>query len=101
MALTQDSILALIFEAITNLNAERGADSQIPLSLDTALFGGASLLDSLALVSVISDVEMAVSDTVGEAVSLTDDQALSQEVSPFTTVRTLAAYILQVTGGKV
>jgi acyl carrier protein len=100
MALTQDSALALIFEAITNLNAERGAESQIPLSLDTVLFGGSSLLDSLALVSVISDVEMAVSDTVGEAVSLTDDQALSQEVSPFTSVRTLAAYILQVTGGK-
>ncbi len=100
MALTEESALALIFEAITNLNAERDAESQIPLSLDTALFGGASLLDSLALVSVISDVEMAVSDTIGEAVSLTDDQALSQEVSPFTTVRTLATYILQVIGGK-
>jgi acyl carrier protein len=100
MALTQETILAIIYEAIANLNAERAADSQIPASLDTPLFGGAALLDSLALVSVISDVEMAVSDAVGEAISLTDDQALSQETSPFTDVRTLTAYILRLTGGK-
>jgi acyl carrier protein len=100
MALTQESVLALIYEAINNLNLERSADSQIPASLDTPLFGGAALLDSLALVSVISDVEMAVSDAVGEAISLTDDQALSQDVSPYTSVRTLLAYILSRTGGK-
>lgn len=100
MALTADSALTLVYDALKNLNAERSPDSQIPLSEDTALFGGDSLLDSLALVSVISDVEMAVSDAVGEAVSLTDDKALSQPVSPFSSVRTLVAYMLEVTGGK-
>lgn len=98
MALTQESILAIIFQAITNLNSERDAANQINVNIDTVLFGGESLLDSLALVSVISDVEMAVSDEMGEAISLTDDQALSQEKSPFADVRTLCAYILHLTG---
>ncbi len=97
MVPSQEAILAIIFQALTNLNLERDASSQVPLDVDTALFGGASALDSLALVSVISDVEMAVSDAVGEPISLTDDQALSQQVSPFTSVRTLCAYVLQLT----
>lgn len=100
MALTQESVLAIIYESLTNLNAERDAAGQVPVGIDTALFGGASLLDSLALVSVISDVEMAVSDALGEAICLTDDQALNQPVSPFTDVRTLCAYILQLSSGK-
>ncbi len=100
MALTQESILAIIFQALTNLNTERDGANQVPVGIDTILFGGSSLLDSLALVSVIADVEMAVSDAMGEAISLTDDQALNQEISPFTDVRTLSAYILHLTGKK-
>ena len=100
MVPTQESIQAIVFQALTSLNLERDPASQVPLDIDTALFGSTSLLDSLALVSVISDVEMAVSDAVGEPVSLTDDQALSQTVSPFTDVRTLCAYLLQLTSSK-
>ena len=100
MNLTQESVLAMIAQALENLNLERDTASQIPVGIDTALFGGASLLDSLSLVSVIADVEMAVSDAMGESISLTDDQALNQEKSPFTDVLTLCAYILQITGGK-
>jgi hypothetical protein len=33
-------------------------------------------------------------------VSLTDDLALSQEQSPFTDVRALAAYVLRLTGAQ-
>lgn len=100
MALTQESILAMIYQALNNLNMERDPAEQVPVGIDTALFGGDALLDSLALVSIISDVEMDVSDAVGEAICLTDDRALSQEVSPFTDVRTLCGYILQLTSGK-
>ncbi len=100
MVLTQDSVLEMIFQSLANLNSERDAASQIPVSIETRLFGGSSLLDSLALVSVISDVEVAVADAVDEAICLTDDQAMNQAVSPFTDVRTLCAYILQLTNGK-
>lgn len=100
MKLTQESTQAIIFQALANLNEERDPDHQVPVSIDTALFGDASLLDSLALVSVIADVEMALSDVLGEPVSLTDDRALSQPKSPYADVRSLSAYILDLTGGK-
>ena len=100
MKLTQDAILATVFKALDNLNLERDPAHQIPVGVETVLFGLGSPLDSLALVSVISDVEVAVSDELGEAVCLTDDQALSQKVSPYTSVQTLVAYVALLTEGK-
>ena len=100
MALSQDPILEIIFQSLANLNAERDASDQVPVGIETQLFGGNSVLDSLALVSVISDVEMGVSDAMGEVITLTDDRAMSQKISPFTNVRTLCAYILSLDDGK-
>lgn len=89
------AVYAIIYKALRNLNDERGPDEQIALSPDTKLFGADAVLDSLALVSVIVDVEEGVSSTAGKDVSLTDDQAMSQRVSPFSTVASLGAYIQQ------
>jgi hypothetical protein len=51
------------------------------------------LLISHSLVSVIVDVESAMSEQAGHEISLTDDRAMSQEISPFSDVNSLTAYI--------
>lgn len=91
--LTQEAIQAIILQALNNVNDERGPDEQLTVGLDTRLFGTDAVLDSLSLVSVIVDVEGAVSEQAGREISLTDDRAMSQEVSPFTDVNALTAYI--------
>ena len=100
MPITEESALRMIFQALANLNKEREGEVQVPLAIETPLFGKNSLLDSLALVSVIVDVETAVSDELGEAICLTSEEALTQEKSPFADVRALCDYILHVTEGK-
>jgi acyl carrier protein len=92
--LDKDAVQAIILKALNNINDERGPDEQIEVGLDTRLFGSDAVLDSLALVSVIVDVEAAISDASGRELSLTDDRAMSQAVSPFSDVNTLTAYIL-------
>lgn len=94
--LTQEAIQAIILQALNNVNDERGPDEQLTVGLDTRLFGTDAVLDSLSLVSVIVDVEGAVSEQAGREISLTDDRAMSQEVSPFTDVNALTAYIQQL-----
>lgn len=94
----RDTVVEIVFRALRALNEELDADKQVPLSVDTKLFGPDATLDSLSLVSVIVDVETAVADDLGKAVSLTDDEAMSQEVSPFSTVATLADYIVRQLG---
>ena len=92
--LSKDAVHEIIFEALKNVNVERGPDEQIEICTETILFGTDAVLDSLSLVSVIVDVEAAVSEVSGRDVVLTDDRAMSQEVSPFSDVSSLTAYIL-------
>lgn len=92
--LDKDAVQAIILRALNDINDERGPDEQLEADLDTRLFGSDAALDSLSLVSVIVDVEAAISDASGRELSLTDDRAMSQAVSPFSDVNTLTAYIL-------
>jgi acyl carrier protein len=91
--LKKDVIQAIILQALQNINEERGPDEQLKIDLNTRLFGADAVLDSLSLVSVIVDVESAVSELAGHEISLTDDRAMSQEISPFSDVNSLTAYI--------
>ena len=91
--LTKESIEVIILSALNNINEERGPDEKLTIDLDTRLFGTDAVLDSLSLVSVIVDVETAVSERVGRDICLTDDRAMSQETSPFSNVNTLSAYV--------
>ena len=91
--LKKDVIQAIILQALKNINEERGPDEQLKIDLNTRLFGADAVLDSLSLVSVIVDVESAVSEQAGQEISLTDDRAMSQEISPFSDVNSLTAYI--------
>ncbi len=91
--LKKNVIQAIILQALKNINEERGSDEQLKIDLNTRLFGADAVLDSLSLVSVIVDVESAVSKQAGHEISLTDDRAMSQETSPFSDVNSLTAYI--------
>jgi hypothetical protein len=92
----QATILDIIYRALRSLNEELGENQRVALVPETRLFGPDASLDSLSLVSVIVDVEAGVADAFGKPVSLTDDRAMSQPVSPFSDVSTLAAYIGKV-----
>ena len=86
----------IVLHALETLNDERDPDDKLVVTPRTRLFGADAELDSLALVSVIVDVEEAVSDASGRTVRLTDDRAMSREVSPFTDVQALTAYVVEL-----
>ena len=88
------AVMEIIYTALRNLNDELDENKRVAVAPDTKLFGPEALLDSLSLVSVIVDVESGVEDELGLLVSLTDDKAMSEAVSPFADVSTLANYIV-------
>lgn len=88
-----DKITDIIIVALQEFNEELQEPSLEHPSLDTKLFGGNGVLDSLALVSFIADIEEKVSEDYGKNIVLADEKAMSQKVSPFRTVETLSAYI--------
>lgn len=94
--LTTGHVEELILRALSELNEERPEAERVELSLDTALFGPDAAIDSLSLVSLIVDVETALNIDHDLPISLTDDRAMTREVSPFDSVRALRDYILEL-----
>lgn len=63
------------------------------LSLDSVLLGENAVIDSLSLVNPIVDLEEEINDRTGVMISLTDDEAVFAEPSPYSSVKNLAHYV--------
>jgi acyl carrier protein len=96
MAGRRDEVLRIIFGALESLNQELDEDARVEVGPSTPLFGPDASLDSLSLVSVIVDVETALTLKWDAPISLTDDRAMSREISPFDDVGTLTDYVLEL-----
>ena len=72
-------------------------EDKFSVSKETILFGQGSEIDSLSLVSVIVDLEDIISENYGIDISLTDDNAMTREISPFDNVSNLIDYIEEIT----
>lgn len=92
----ENKVQAVVFNALSNLNEEQPDDQQIILDRSSVLFGGDSTVDSLALVSVIIDVETEIGTEFENPIALTDDRAMSRQPSPFDTVGTLVDYVVEL-----
>ena len=87
-------LVDLIIATLKEINPPALAASGIEHTADTRLFGKQGVFDSIGLVSLIVEVEQAVAELTGKAVTLADDRAMSQQHSPFRNVGTLADYTL-------
>ena len=84
---------SIVIEAVIELNEEfECAELESPTN-KTKLFGGNGALNSLALVSLISDLEDRISEEFDKDIVLADEKAMSQRASPFRTVAVLTDYI--------
>src|SRR5262249_7834887 len=90
---TSESIFAAIYRAVDCINAELPPDRQLSKPPGARLLGPKSVLDSLHLVSFLITVEREVEDTIGVALTLANERALSMKESPFRTIESLASYI--------
>lgn len=89
----KNQIEAIIIEALQDLNDDIESESLENPNKDTKIFGEDGVLDSLALVSLISDLEEGIHDNFNKDVTLADEKAMSQRRSPFGSVESLTEYI--------
>ena len=93
--LTDEAILGVVLQAMRTTNLSRTAESQLSVAPDAAIFGPASPLDSLGLLTLLLDIEEDL-QAAGAAVRLSDDRAMSQTRSPFRSVDSLVTYIARI-----
>ena len=88
-----EKIITVINNSIDELNQQLSEQDRLEKSLDTNLFGGNSILDSLGLINLIVAVEQNIEDEFDISLTLADERAMSQRHSPFRTVGSLVDYI--------
>jgi acyl carrier protein len=83
----------VVYRAIDSLNSQLPSGVTIEKSPDAPLYGGSSSLESLDFVTLIMEVEEKVRDEFGVELTIADENLLSKEKSPFTTIGNLTKYL--------
>ncbi len=91
-----DRIDKLVFEILKAFGENENVAGLENPTADTPLYGENGLLDSLALVSLIADLEAAIGERFEVEVTLADERAMSRKRSPFRTAGTLAEFVEEV-----
>ncbi len=95
MVKTED-ITRIVCQALQELNEELHVPELDRPSPETPLYGSGSCLDSINLVSLISDIEGRLLDELGRHVVLADERAVSRARSPFRSVECISDYIMEL-----
>lgn len=89
----RERIVEAIYAAVDELNKQLPKGVQVEKSLDAPLYGKGSKLESIDLVNFIMEVEDKIRDELDTSITIADEQAMSQQNSPFLTLGTLTDYV--------
>ena len=93
-----NDVVKLITKVYAEVAESEGLETPDDLSAETTLFGDEGVLDSMALVTMIVEIEQTIEDEFDITVSLADEKALSRSRSPYRSIGTLAEYAAEQMG---
>jgi len=89
----EERISKAVFAAVDEVNEQLPKGVHIEKSLDAPLYGASGKLESLDFVTLIMEVEEKINAEFGTDITIADDNLLSKEKSPFSTLGTLIEYL--------
>jgi acyl carrier protein len=96
MEASKQQITELILDTLNGVIDTLPDSQKFVPNAETRLFGDGSLIDSLTLVSFIVDLESLFSSEYDAEIVLTDDRAMTREISPFDNVQNLSDYVFEL-----
>ena len=93
---TDERITKAVFAAVDDLNEQLPAGVHVEKSLDVPLYGSSGKLESLDFVTLIMEVEEKINAEFGTDITIADENLLSKEKSPFSTLGTLTEYLQEL-----
>ena len=100
MTTTKTEIVEMVMACVARLGEEVGSDALGAPSEETPLMGDKSGVDSIALVSLIVEIETSVAEQTGMDLVLADDRAMSARRSPFRRVGSLIDFVWEKINGE-
>ena len=92
----RDAAVRLVLTRLALLGQELGKPVLAQADEQTRLFGEASPLDSIGLVTLMADLEEDLYKATGRRVTIADERAMSRLTSPFRRVGLLADHIVEI-----
>jgi acyl carrier protein len=92
----QERITTAVYGAVDELNSQLPKGAHIEKSPDAPLYGTGGKLESLDFVTFIMEVEERIKSEFGVDITIADENLLSKEKSPFSTIGTLVEYLDEV-----
>jgi acyl carrier protein len=96
----REELEKLARQAVLDALDERGTTPPEDFGATTKLFGRGAPLDSLGLVSVVTEIEERLEEEKGITVTLADERAMSRRASPFRTLASLVDYLEECLGDE-
>ena len=93
---TDERVSKAVFSAVDELNTQLPAGVSVEKSLDAPLYGAGGKLESLDFVTLIMEVEEKINAEFGTDITIADENLLSKEKSPFSTLGTLTEYLQEL-----
>jgi len=90
---SDERITKAVFSAVDELNAQLPAGVAVEKSLDAPLYGTGGKLESLDFVTLIMEVEEKINAEFSTNITIADENLLSKQKSPFSTLATLIEYL--------
>jgi acyl carrier protein len=91
-----ERIAKAVYAAVDELNEQLPGGVSVEKSLDAPLYGAGGKLESLDFVTLIMEVEEKVNAEFGTDITIADENLLSKQKSPFSSLRTLIEYLDEV-----
>jgi acyl carrier protein len=91
-----ERITKAVYAAVDELNQQLPKGTQVEKEPDAPLYGSSGKLESLDFVTLIMEVEEKINAEFGTDVTIADENLLSKEKSPFSSLRTLIEYLEEV-----
>lgn len=89
----EERIAKAVYAAVDELNEQLPKGVSVEKSLDAPLYGASGKLESLDFVTFIMEVEEKIKTEFGVDITIADENLLSKEKSPFSSLRTLIEYL--------
>jgi acyl carrier protein len=96
-----ERITKAVFAAVDELNEQMPKAAQIEKNLDATLYGTSGKLESLDFVTLIMEVEEKINAEFQTDITIADENLLSKQKSPFSTLGTLIEYLEELLKEKV
>ena len=91
--MTREKINEVVLQSFQQIVRENEKSYDGIVDDNTAIMGSHSPFDSVDLVTFIVTLEQTLEDEWGVSITLADDRAMGQEVSPFKSIGSITDYI--------